>query len=249
MKYLALDLETTGLNPDTDRIVQIGMILMNENFRELESFSQNINPQMPVSQSAFEIHGISDDDLKHCKTFSEVAVKVMDMILHADALVLYNGTGLDLPVLAAEFERCRMELPPMKDLKVIDASNIFRKYEQRTLAAAVKFYLNEDFEGMHDATTDATATAYVLKAQMERYGIKPQDLVSVSMGDNPPADHAGKLYYDGDGDVCWNIGKAKGQKVKSDHGLASWYLSKRFLPASTLRIIEDAIRVYNEMPF
>ena len=161
------DLEATGLNVVKDRIVQIAMIRYSKKGKPPVEFSMLINPGIPISQEAMEVHGITPKDVANKPTFQQVADKIHEFIGNAD-LAGYNSNRYDIPLLLEEFARVGMELD-MSRRKTLDMQRIFYKMEPRTLSAAYKFYCGKKMENAHDALADVRATAAVFKGQLEMY--------------------------------------------------------------------------------
>ena len=158
------DLETTGTNIATDRIVEISFLKIMPNGRE-ESKTMRINPEMHIPESVSAIHGIYDRDVADCPRFKEVAREIAHDIEGCD-LAGYNSNRFDIPLLAEEFLRADVDLD-MKKRKFVDVQVVFHKMEQRTLTAAYKFYCDKDLTDAHSAEADTRATYEVLKAQLE----------------------------------------------------------------------------------
>ena len=165
------DLETTGLQINTDRIVQIAIIKLNPSGVRTE-LNQLINPEMIIPQEVIDIHGVSNELIQDKPTFSQFAPKLIEFIGDAD-LAGYNSNKFDIPVLAEEFLRVGINFD-FSFRKFIDIQNIFHKMEQRTLAAAYKFYCGEEMKNAHDALYDTQATLDVFLAQLERYKETPE---------------------------------------------------------------------------
>ena len=92
------DLETTGVDPAKDRIVEIAIIkLLPGGGRD--TFVRRVNPEMPIPPSSTEIHGISDEDVKDAPTFKQLAHEVKQFIHQCD-LGGYNSNRFDIPALA-----------------------------------------------------------------------------------------------------------------------------------------------------
>ena len=132
------DLETTGINIATDRIVEIAYLKVGVNGSEV-SRTILVNPGMPIPANATEIHGISDEDVKDAPTFNEVARNLVKEIEGCD-LAGYNSVKFDIPLLAEEFLRAGVDIDLMRR-KFVDVQVIFMKMEPRTLSAAYKFFL------------------------------------------------------------------------------------------------------------
>jgi DNA polymerase-3 subunit epsilon len=225
------DLETTGTNITTDRIVEISYLKVHPDGTE-ESKTRRINPGIPIPAGATAIHGISDEDVKDCPSFKEVAKSLASRIEGCD-LAGYNSNRFDIPLLAEEFLRTDVSIDFSKR-KFIDVQTIFHKKEQRTLSAAFKFYCDRDLEDAHSAEADTRATYEVLKAQLDRYDDLKNDmefLADYSAFTNN-VDFAGRIVYNEKKEEVINFGKYKGRLVsdvlKSDPGYYGWIMQGDF---------------------
>ena len=171
------DLETTGTNINSDRIVEICYLKVYPNGNE-ESKTLRINPEMPIPAESSAVHGIYDADVADCPTFKEVAKSIANDIEGCD-LAGFNSNRFDIPVLAEEFLRAGVDID-LNRRKFIDVQTIFHKMEQRTLSAAYKFYCNKSLENAHTAEADTLATYEVLKAQLDRYPDLKNDVAFLS---------------------------------------------------------------------
>lgn len=225
------DLETTGTNINTDRIVEICYLKVYPNGNE-ESKTMRINPGMPIPAEATAIHGIHDEDVKDCPTFKEVARNIARDIEGCD-LAGFNSNRFDIPVLAEEFLRAGVNIDLARH-KFVDVQVIFHKMEQRTLSAAYKFYCGKNLEDAHTAEADTRATYEVLMAQLDRYPELKNDIVFLSeySSFNRNVDFAGRMVYNDAGVEVFNFGKYKGASVvevlKKDPGYYSWILNSDF---------------------
>lgn len=226
------DLETTGTNINTDRIVEICYLKIYPNGNE-ESKTLRINPDMHIPQEASAIHGIYDEDVKDCPTFKDVAKKIAADIEGCD-LAGFNSNRFDIPVLAEEFLRAEVDIDLMKR-KFVDVQVIYHKLEQRTLSAAYKFYCDKSLEDAHTAEADTRATYEVLKAQLDRYPeVLENDVTFLSNYScyTKNVDFAGRIVYNDQGVEVFNFGKYKGISVKEilqkDPGYYSWILQGDF---------------------
>ena len=226
------DLETTGTNINTDRIVEICYLKIYPNGNE-ESKTLRINPNMHIPQEASAIHGIYDEDVKDCPSFKDVAKKIAADIEGCD-LAGFNSNRFDIPVLAEEFLRAEVDIDLMKR-KFVDVQVIYHKLEQRTLSAAYKFYYDKNLEDAHTAEADTRATYEVLKAQLDRYPeVLENDVTFLSNYScfTKNVDFAGRIVYNDQGVEVFNFGKYKGIPVKEilqkDPGYYSWILQGDF---------------------
>ena len=226
------DLETTGVNINTDRIVEICYLKVYPNGNE-ESKTMRINPEMHIPEQSSAVHGIYDEDVADCPTFKEVA-KVIARDIEGCDLAGFNSNRFDVPLLAEEFLRAGVDID-MSRRKFIDVQVIYHKLEQRTLSAAYKFYCDKNLEDAHTAEADTRATYEVLKAQLDRYPEALQNdmaFLSEYSSFTRNVDFAGRMVYDEQGVPTFNFGKYKGKSVEEvlrrDPGYYSWMLQGDF---------------------
>lgn len=235
------DLETTGINIVSDRIVEISYLKVFPNGEE-ESKTRLINPEMPIPPPSTAIHGISDEDVKDSPTFKSIARSLATQIEGCD-LAGYNSNRFDIPVLAEEFLRAGVDIDLMKR-KFVDVQTIFHKKEQRTLSAAYKFYCEKELENAHSAEADTRATYEILKAQLDHYPDLKNDIVFLSeysaFGNN--VDFAGRVIYNDKNQECINFGKYKGRVVeevlREDPGYYGWIMGGDF-PLHTKKVFTN----------
>ena len=226
-----LDLETTGVDPAKDRIVEISLVKVQPDGSK-EVKTRRINPGMPIPPESTAIHGIADDDVKDEPRFEQIA-KSLAAYMEGCDLAGYNSNRFDIPVLAEEFLRAGVDVD-LKKRRFIDVQNIFHKMEQRTLVAAYRFYCDRELEGAHSAEADTLATYEVLKAQLDRYPDLQNDIAFLAdySSFSKNVDFAGRMVYDDNGTEVFNFGKYKGMSVaevlKKDPGYYSWILNSDF---------------------
>lgn len=234
------DLETTGINITKDRIVEISLLKVHPNGKE-EIKSRRINPEMPIPPQATAIHGITDDDVKDCPTFKQVAKSLADMLEGCD-LAGFNSSRFDVPMLSEEFLRAGVDFD-MSKRKFVDVQIIFHKKEQRTLEAAYKFYCEKELENAHSAEADTIATYEVLKSQLDRYPDLENDVAFLSKeysSFNNNVDFAGRIIFDENGVEVFNFGKHKGKSVaqvlRNEPSYYSWMMDGDF-PLNTKQML------------
>jgi DNA polymerase-3 subunit epsilon len=206
------DLETTGVNPAKDRIVEIAVVkLLPEGSKE--SWIKRINPEMPIPAESSAVHGIFDKHVKDAPTFKQIAHDLKKFLEHCD-LGGYNSNRFDLPVLAEEFLRAGLKVD-FKACRLIDVQQVFFKKEARTLSAAYSFYCNKELTDAHSAEADVLATVAVLEAQLGRYADLDNDVDELHKftGGGDLVDYAGRITLK-DGEPVFNFGKHKGKKVE-----------------------------------
>ena len=225
------DLETTGINIVSDRIVEISYLKIDPNGDE-ESKTRLINPEMPIPLQATAIHGITDKDVKNSPTFKMIAKSLAAQIEGCD-LAGYNSNRFDIPLLAEEFLRAEVDIDLMQR-KFVDIQTIFHKKEPRNLSAAYKFYCGRDMENAHTAEADTKATYEILQAQLDRYPDLKNDIDFLSdySSFNNHADFAGRIIYNEQRQEVINFGKYKGRLVEAvfqeDPGYYGWIMQGDF---------------------
>ncbi len=241
------DLETTGVNTATDRIVEISLVKVMPDGEEIVK-TRRINPEMHIPAEATEIHHISDEDVKDCPTFRQIAKSLYQFMEGCD-FGGFNSNRFDLPLLVEEFMRAGVDVD-FKKRRFVDVQNIFHQMEQRTLVAAYKFYCDKDLTEAHSAEADTIATYEVLKAQLDRYNTLENDIEALakfsSRGET--ADYAGRLGYNEKGEEIFLFGKHKGRTVAevfaTEPTYYAWLMNGDF-PAYTKKLLTE-IRCRNK---
>lgn len=207
-----IDLETTGVTVGADRIVEISILKLMPN-GDKPVFTKRINPGISIPLFASQVHGIFDKDIASEPTFGQLALEIANFIGNAD-LVGYNSNKFDVPLLVDEFLRVDFSFD-MKGRRMVDVQNIFHKMEQRTLAAAYKFYCNKEIINAHSAEADILATYEVFIAQLERYPELPKDVEGLQQftAMNQNVDLAGRVVFNDKKEEVFNFGKHKGRTV------------------------------------
>ena len=222
---VVFDLETTGVQVGTDRIVEIAMIKISPDgsvVRKPEKAGNEyrilVNPEMPIPLESSLVHGVYDDDVKSKHTFGAIAPGLVKFLQNCD-LGGFNSNRFDVPMLAEEFLRVGVDFG-LEDRNLIDVQNIFHKMEQRTLKAAYRFYCDKELEGAHEAYPDTAATLEILVNQLEKYADSTiSDSRGETVGPVPSdmdelhkfcqrtrnADLAGRLIYNDDDVIVFNF--------------------------------------------
>jgi DNA polymerase-3 subunit epsilon len=236
-----LDLETTGVNVASDRIVELSVLKISPNGKE-EWMSTRVNPGIPIPPKTTAIHGIKDEDVVNSPSFKEIAKNLATFLEGCD-LAGYNAVKFDIPVLAEEFLRVNIDFSFTKR-KYVDVQVIFHKKEQRTLSAAYQFYCKKELEGAHGSKADTQATYEVLKSQLDRYTDLENDIEKLAVfstfGSN--VDFAGRIILDENGVEVFNFGKHKGRPVElvfaEEPAYYSWMMNGDF-PLYTKKILTE----------
>ena len=239
------DLETTGIDPGKDRIVEISVLRVEPDGSRVTR-TRRINPGIPIPAGASAVHGIRDEDVRDEPAFRQIAKSLLEFLDGAD-LAGFNVRRFDLPLLDREFMDCGLDLDVTRR-KVVDVMAIYHRKERRDLSAAVRFYLDRELEGAHGAEADIEATADVLEAQLERYDDLPQ---SVDELDRWAKRHPDEIDTSGkfrltDGKVVFAFGKHEGRALeevaRTERDYLEW-LSGTRLAADALQLIRRALKL------
>jgi DNA polymerase III subunit epsilon len=255
------DLETTGINITSDRIVELSILKIIPN-GERELKTMRINPTIPIPLESSLIHGIYDEDIKDKPTFKTVAHSLGQFLEGCD-LAGFNIIRFDVPVLVEEFLRAEIDFD-VSHRRLVDAQRIYHLMEPRNLSAAYKFYCGKDLIGAHGAEADTIATFEVLKAQINKYQ-------NISILDNSGkeflpikndmealhqltlshhVDLAGRILLNEKGEEVFNFGKYKGQKVtdvlQKDLGYFDWMMKGDFALNTKRKLTEIKLRGFNK---
>ncbi len=234
------DLETTGVSSIHDRIIMLGYIKVYPNGNE-EAKTIYINPERHIPEETTAIHHITDDDVKDCPTFKQIAANLAATFEGCD-FAGFNSNHFDVPMLVEEMLRAGVNFDISKS-KLIDVQNIYHKLEPRTLSAAYKYYCHKELDGAHSAENDTMATYEVMKAQLDKYPevLKNDvDFLADFSKMNNNVDLAGRIVYNEQNVPVFNFGKYKGTPVEEvltkDPGYYGWILQGDF-PQNTKQVL------------
>lgn len=240
---ICFDLETTGTDVATDRIIEIAYI----KFGDLGEFRRTevVNPGIPIPADASALHGFTDDLVADKPRFVDVATSIYHDFATSD-IAGFNVKEYDIPILWEEFRRAGIEWD-LADTRIIDAGILYKKREPRTLTAAHRFYCGKTRSEAHRAMPDVEATLEVLKAQTELYGLgfatREQMEAESSFGEKR-LDLAGKIVANENGQPIFNLGLVKGQLVSSNPGFAKWMLKSDF-SENTKMVVRKILREHD----
>ncbi|MFO0665237.1 MAG: 3'-5' exonuclease [Polyangiaceae bacterium] len=166
-----LDVETTGRNPETDRVIEIG-IVVGQRGSVVRKHSWLVNPGIPIAEDARAVHGISDDDVKDAPRFEAIAHEVIDAL--AGCVPAAYNASFDKAFMWMEFTRAGTPLdghPHMKRIiewldPLVWARAVFADEKSRTLGDMAA-RLGVSLENAHRATDDAEAALMVLYKMAE----------------------------------------------------------------------------------
>jgi DNA polymerase-3 subunit epsilon len=239
------DLETTGVDVARDRIVEIACVKIFPDGKR-DRYIKRINPGMPIPAEATRVHGISDEDVKNCPTFKQVAHVLYEWMKGCD-FGGYNSSKFDIPLLAEEFLRLDIQVD-FTERSMVDVQQIFFKMESRTLAAAYNFYCNKQLENAHQAEADVNATIEVLEAQLDKYPDLGHDTATLHQFTNTDeyVDYARRIVMK-DGHPVFNFGKHKGRKVEDIFNAEPQYYDWMMQAEFTLHTKQKISEILNRM--
>ncbi len=241
-----IDIESTGVNPRLDRIIDLAVVkVYPDGRREIHNF--RFHPEVPIPPETTAIHHITDADVAKCPSFREKAAAVVEVLNGCD-LAGFGVVRFDVPLLVEECARAGFDFNA-DAVHVLDAQRIYHKNEPRNLTAAVAFYCGNPHPGAHGAEADALAALNVLESQFQKYPDLPQTMDELNTYCNPPrqpswADRHGRLKWV-NGELVINFGAQYiGQKLRdlaqNNTRFLKWILKSDF-PGDTKRIVSDAL--------
>lgn len=255
------DIESTGTNVATDRIVEISILKVHPNGSQ-ESKTYLVNPTIPIPKETSLIHGIYDEDVKDKPTFKLLSKELHQLLAGAD-LAGFNVLKFDIPLLVEEFLRAGIDFD-IEKRNILDAQKIFHMMEKRNLSAAYKFYCGKTLENAHSAEADTMATYEVFLAQIEKYvGEEAEDLLGNKLGvfendmkkihtilNEKMVDLAGRFIFNERGEECFNFGKHKGktiaQVLKEEPSYYDWMMKGDFPLDTKRKFTQVKLRNFNQ---
>lgn len=160
------DLETTGVNLLTDRIVEISVLKISPDGTR-QTRTRRLNPEMHIPEESSAVHGIYDKDVENEPTFRAISKNLYIFFEDCD-LGGYNILKFDIPMLTREFARAGLTFTTASR-KIVDAYNIFCRMEPRNLSAAYKFFTGKNMQDAHSAEADTLATYEIFEGEMRKY--------------------------------------------------------------------------------
>ncbi len=240
------DLETTGTDPATDRVVDIAVVRV-EPDGSREARARRIHPERAIPPDATAVHGIRDEDVRDAPVFRQIARGLLEFLGEAD-LAGFNILRFDVPLLDREVRDAGLDLG-LAQRRIVDAMTIFHRKESRDLSAAVRFYLGQDHGQAHAAAADVAAVLEVLDAQLGRYADLPREVEDLDRWCRPmapadAADRSGKFVWRS-GEIVLSFGRYSGKTLREvardERDYLEWILRTDF-PYDAREIVERALR-------
>lgn len=241
MRIVAFDTETTGTDPEKDRIIEICLLPAGgpaETFR--------VNPGVPIPAGASAVHGISDADVQDLPSFRDIAPKVQALVEGA-VLLGYNSRNFDTLLVDAELRRAGQPGIDLDSVREIDVLRLWQELEPRTLSGAAKRWLGSEHAGAHGAVADVEMTLAVWQRIAETFELDHDACIEKTRPANE-LDRAGRFRLDAEGHVVFNFGKHHGTRVNAvDAGYLAWMMRGEF-PTSTKSIVSRLIEHDGDLP-
>lgn len=222
------DIESTGTNVATDKIISIALVKVT-NFGEYTESTKTLdlllNPQRAIDNS--HIHGITNEMVREKPVFRAVAQQIYDFIGDCD-LAGYNAKVFDIPLLLEELNRCNFTIP-MDKRRVFDVLALYRKINPSNLSAVYKKYTGLELQGAHGALADTQATVAIMRRMIGSGEIpaEPSGILDIQ-DDKSQVDMAGKFVRNDEGVIVFNFGRYKGQPALFQKDYLIWMLKGDF---------------------
>jgi DNA polymerase-3 subunit epsilon len=244
-----IDLETTGTDPQKDRIVEISVLKIVPARQQIHR-TRRLNPGISIPAAATAIHGITDADVVGEPRFDQVADALLAFFEGCD-FCGFNLKRFDLRMLHSEFTRAGRKLV-LAGRALIDPMEIFHRQEPRDLSAAVRTYLGREHTHGHSAAADAAATAEVLDAMMACYPDLPRNIIALHQHFNDPdqIDSDG-FFVKVQGEIRFAKGKHRGSPLgavaSADPGYLEWMLNQSFFE-DTKAVVREVLATAGALP-
>lgn len=211
-----LDIESTGVDPQRDRIIEISLLRVTGDPVAIEApRTWRINPNQRIPSESTDIHGITNEDLADCPTFNDVAETLAGFLRGAD-IGGFAVSRLDLRLLKAEFARTPVKVD-LSSCRLVDSQVVFHTREPRNLAAALSFYCDKTLEGAHGAEADTIASLEVFAGQLSRYDdleLTVESFDELVNSTNAAFVDSSRRFVWKDGEPAFNFGKLKGKPLR-----------------------------------
>ncbi len=247
-----LDVQSTGLDTDTARIVKLSVFRVDPDGAEYVK-SVLVNPDIPIPTGATQVHGITDLDVMEKPVFRAYARALADHLEGCD-LAGFGIERFGLPLLQAEFARNDVEFS-LEGRTVVDAMTVFHRVEPRNLASAYSRFVGgakPDSSRLEDDAQGARNVWDILQGEVASSSSvpkKPNELAAWAKGiDSSAIDTEGKFVWSEEGDALLNFGKHRGERlvevVSSDISYLNWMSGSDNFEPEVRKIAESATNGY-----
>lgn len=246
-----LDVETTGLNRNKDRIIQLSVSNFDDQTGKIvASFDHYIKPSgvWQITPSAQAVHNITEDIINEKGVSLKSIAPAFLEIIAGHPILTYNGSSFDISFIQKEFEREGLETG-FEEHEFIDSFDIERRVNSNKLGDAYRRYFGKDFEDAHNSMADVNATIEVFMEQKRRYketndvrtdndkNVIDESCESVTkmMRTSPE----GFVYVDDNGLLMFRVGKYKEWPVQKVCQEVPSYIKWLFTPNNGDNIITN----------
>lgn len=243
LKIIALDIEATGPNPYRDRIIEICLMRVDQG-KSVVLFNNRIKPDMPISPTAAELTGITNEDVATYQGFGSCAQEIQEHIEGA-VLLGYSNRAFDSVILDQELRRHDQPGIDLDTVQEIDLYRVLQEMEPRTLVGTVKRFLNIDHDGAHGALADTEVLEPVMDGMLLNFELTIEEMAKLSRPEWE-VDRSGKLRKDESGVVIWNFGAYRGEPVTDHPDYIDWVLSRDFPPDTNAVLKQILEEMYAE---
>jgi len=234
-KYITcFDVETTGLSPQEDYIIQLAMVKFDPQTREVvDSRMWYIEPihAYTITPGAFEAHGLTKEFLKeNGVSLKSIAPEIIDFVKDSDYLS-YNGNSFDVKFVHKDLALVGFAFP-MEGKIFYDAFSIYKVYHPSTLSQVYKNFTGKDLENAHDAFADVNATITVFNCLRDEQNVSLEELAEMKENQmlSPEGSIRRATNMGEDGDyIVFAVGKYKDvefcEVLQKDYGYVKWFMT------------------------
>ena len=240
---IIFDLESTGVDVATSRIVEIACIKIDLDGSKIEKCTL-INPTIPIPKEASEVHGITDEKVANAPKFIELSKSLYNFFKDCD-VAGFNSDNFDIPLLVEEFSRCNIIFGDW-EMNTIDVLAIERLLRPNKLSDVYKRYTGKDLEDAHSALADVNATLEILFHQYDGKEETTPEEIETFYRSKKRYDLSNKLFLNDDGKVCWTFGKLINQPIENDMSYVDWVLRQNSFTKETKRKINEYLNSINK---
>jgi len=230
---VVFDVETTGKNISSDKLLSLSLIKVMIDGRTVRKENFFFNPGIDIDSEASAVHGIKSKQAKDNPEFKESAQIIFDLFSNC-YYAGYNVMNFDLPILRREFLRLGMNFEYDEE-RVIDSKRIFKYMVPQTLSAAYKYYCKEEYEMKHSAVEDTEVAAKILLKQLEGYQeVRDWDFIKKinEIDEEERADENTRKFFWKNGIAYFAFSKYRGKSiydiVEKDPKFLEWMMQADF---------------------
>lgn len=254
-----IKVHTTGLNPETDRIIEFSMAKVMPD-GSVKSGTRRFNPGIPIPKEVIVFNGITDEMVKDSPTFQEVAQKINEFLGDCD-FAGFSIRNFDLRFLSEEFNRAGIEFT-VYGRNIIDLSVIYHSMEPRDFRTAAKYYCGSVIESGAPIPSEKVTNISIdiLNSMCETYNNKNYvdkkgethefqsniEVLNDLFNENKKSlDIKGHIILNENGKPVLNVGQQyKGRllsEIAEDKKYCNWFIKESSMPADTKIIFKRII--------